>query len=303
MSIEHINCLDGMKKIPDNSIDMVCTDPPYFLDGLGNDWDKNKLDKRGSSSTVTNLPKGMKFDRNQSKKFKEFYNLISKEVFRILKPGGAFISFSSPRLYHALASSVEDQGFEIRDMLGWVYTQSQVKAFKQDHIIKNDKTRTDEQKKELIEKCSNWRTPMLKPSIEPMCLAVKPIEGRYIDNFEKYGTGLLNCSDETLVDGKFPSNIMTTQEGVLDTTVFMVKKPNKKEKGETNTHLSVKPVDLIQHLIQLFTREGATVLDPFIGSGTTAIACVRSNRQYLGFEINEEYVKISKKRLKDDRLE
>ena len=84
MSIEHSNCLDGMKKIPDNSIDMVCTDPPYFLDGLGNDWDKNKLDKRGSSSTVTNLPKGMKFDRNQSKKFKEFYNLISKEVFRIL---------------------------------------------------------------------------------------------------------------------------------------------------------------------------------------------------------------------------
>jgi DNA modification methylase len=53
----------------------------------------------------------------------------------------------------------------------------------------------------------------------------------------------------------------------------------------------------------LFTREGATVLDPFMGSGTTAIACVRSNRQYLGFEINEEYVKISKKRLKDDRLE
>ena len=83
---------------------------------------------------------------------------------------------------------------------------------------------------------------MLKPSIEPMCLAVKPIEGRYIDNFEKYGTGLLNCSEETLVDGKFPSNIMTTQEGVLDTTVFMVKKPNKKLVTEIEEKLkAMKP--------------------------------------------------------------
>ena len=116
--IEHVNCLDAMKKLPDNSIDMVCTDPPYFLDGLGDDWDKTKLDKKGSSKLVGNLPKGMKFDRKQSKNFTEFYRGISDEAFRILKPGGAFISFSSPRLYHAKTVAVEDAGFEIRDMLG-----------------------------------------------------------------------------------------------------------------------------------------------------------------------------------------
>ena len=55
-SIELINCLDGMKHLPENSVDMVCTDPPYFLDGLGNDWDKNKIDKKGASSVVGNLP-------------------------------------------------------------------------------------------------------------------------------------------------------------------------------------------------------------------------------------------------------
>ena len=74
--ILHENCLEGMKKIEDNSIDMVCTDPPYFLDGLGDDWDKKKLDVRGTSSVVGNLPKGMKFDRNQSKKFNTFYKDI-----------------------------------------------------------------------------------------------------------------------------------------------------------------------------------------------------------------------------------
>jgi site-specific DNA-methyltransferase (adenine-specific) len=294
--IELISCLDGMKKLPENSVDMVCTDPPYFLDGLGNDWDKGKLDKKGVSSVVGNLPKGMKFDRKQSKNFYNFYSEVSKEIFRVLKPGGAFVSFSSPRLYHSMTMAIEDGGFEIRDMLAWIYTQSQVKAFSQDHIIEKDKTKTREEKDNLKEVCKDWRTPQLKPAIEPMCLAVKPIEGRYIDNFEKYGTGLLNTSEETKVDGKFPSNVMTVQEGVLD-SVFLVKKPTKSEKGDFNTHLSVKPVDLIEHLIQLFTKKDAIVLDPFMGSGTTAVAAVKSNRKYIGFDINQEYVDISNKRL------
>ena len=295
-SIELINCLDGMKHLPENSVDMVCTDPPYFLDGLGNDWDKNKIDKKGASSVVGNLPKGMKFDRKQSKKFHDFYMDVSKEVFRVLKPGGAFISFSSPRLYHSMAMAVEENGFEIRDMMAWVYTQSQVKAFSQNHIIEKDKIKTREEKDNLKEMCKDWRTPQLKPAIEPMCLAVKPIEGRYIDNFERYGTGLLNTSEETRVDGKFPSNVMTVEEDVLD-KVFLVKKPTKDEKGDFNTHLSVKPVDLIQHLIQLFTKKGAVVLDPFMGSGTTAVAAVNCGRNYMGFDINEEYVEISNKRV------
>jgi site-specific DNA-methyltransferase (adenine-specific) len=295
-TIELISCLDGMKKLPENSIDMVCTDPPYFLDGLGDDWNKGKLDKKGASSVVGNLPKGMKFDRKQSRKFYEFYSEVSKEIFRVLKPGGAFVSFSSPRLYHSMTMAVEESGFEIRDMLAWVYTQSQVKAFSQDHIIEKDKTKTREQKDKLKELCKDWRTPQLKPAIEPMCLAVKPIEGRYIDNFEKYGTGLLNTSDETKVDGKFPSNIMTTQDGVLD-KVFLVKKPSKVEKGDFNTHLSVKPLELIEHLIKLFTKEESVVLDPFMGSGTTAVAAVNSNRKYMGFDINQEYIDISNKRV------
>ena len=295
------NCLELMKSIPDNSIDMVCTDPPYFLDGLGSDWSKSSLDKKGSSSTVGNLPKGMKFDRNQSKKFREFYEQVSLEVFRVLKPGGAFLSFSSPRLYHAMATAIEDVGFEIRDMIGWVYTQSQVKAFSQNHIIEKDRTRTPEQKEALRQLCENWRTPQLKPAIEPICLAVKPIEGRYIDNFEKYGTGLMNTSSETKIgEDHFPANVLTTDSVSHEVDkIFMISKPSKAEKGSYNTHLSVKPVQLIQHLVKLFTKEGATVLDPFMGSGTTAVACIHTNRRYIGYDTNEEYIQIAKQRIKD----
>lgn len=299
--ITYGECVEMMKKIPDNSIDMVCTDPPYFLDGLGNDWNKESLDNKGSSAIVGNLPKGMKFDRNQSKKFNEFYSKVSAEVFRVLKPGGAFISFSSPRLYHSMAMAVEDAGFEIRDMLGWVYTQSQVKAFSQDHIIEKDKNLTPEEKTNLKALCNNWKTPQLKPAIEPLCLAVKPIEGRYIDNFQNHGTGLMNTSDETKTGtGYFPSNIVTTDtiEETMD-KVFLVSKPTKAEKGTYNTHLSVKPVQLIGHLIKLFTKENAVVLDPFMGSGTAAVACVQSKRRYIGFDINEEYIKIAERRVEE----
>lgn len=298
-NIIHGDCVEQMKKMPANSVDMICTDPPYFLDGLGNDWNKESLDNKGSSSLVGNLPKGMKFDRNQSKKFFEFYSIVSKEAFRVLKPGGAFISFSSPRLYHSMTMAIEEAGFEIRDMLGWVYTQAQVKAFSQNHIIEKDKKLTPEEKEKLKKECENWKTPQLKPAIEPMCLAVKPIEGRYIDNFQAYGTGLMNTSEETKTgEGYFPSNIVTTDS--VDETmdkVFLIAKPTKTEKGEFNTHLSVKPVNLISHLIKLFTKEGAVVLDPFMGSGTTAVACVDTKRKYIGFEINKEYIGIAEKRI------
>ena len=297
-------CVAAMKALPSNSVDMICTDPPYFLDGLGNDWDKAVLDTKGSSSLVGNLPKGMKFDRKQSKKFREFYSTVSAEAFRVLKPGGAFLSFSSPRLYHAMATAMEEAGFEIRDMLGWIYTQSQVKAFSQDHIIEKDKKRTEAQKKALKALCDKWKTQQLKPAIEPICFAVKPIEGRYIDNFEKYGTGLMNTADETKVgEGYCPANVIVTEDvGKGLDKVFLVAKPTKAEKGVYNTHLSVKPVGLISHLIRLFTKEGAIVLDPFMGSGTAAVDCVQTKRQYIGFELSTEYIKICEKRLEELRL-
>lgn len=300
-TINLAECVEFMKKIPNNSIDMVCTDPPYFLDGLNNHWNKKSLDEKGSSTVVGNLPKGMKFDRNQSKKFCEFYIIVAREVFRILKPGGAFLSFSSPRLYHSMTMAIEDAGFEIRDMLGWIYTQSQVKAFSQDHIIDNDKNLSIEEKAELKNLCKDWKTPQLKPAIEPICFAVKPIEGRYIDNFKKYGVGLMNTSlDTKMGNSYFPSNIIVTENISEEIDkVFLIAKPKKIEKGEYNTHISVKPVNLISHLIKLFTKEGGIILDPFMGSGTTAVACIHTKRNYIGIEFNKEYITISEKRIEE----
>ena len=86
------DCLDLMKTLADNSIDAIVTDPPYGLEFMGKEWDKG----------VPAL---------------EFW----VEMLRILKPGGHLLSFSGTRTYHRMAVNIEDAGFEIRDMIEWVY--------------------------------------------------------------------------------------------------------------------------------------------------------------------------------------
>jgi site-specific DNA-methyltransferase (adenine-specific) len=77
--------------------------------------------------------------------------------------------------------------------------------------------------------------------------------------------------------------------------------PNSSSYGETS-HPTEKPLSLISWLIQTHTNEGDMILDPFLGSGTTAKACKQLNRQYIGIEINPDYVKIAQDRLKQEVL-
>jgi site-specific DNA-methyltransferase (adenine-specific) len=78
---------------------------------------------------------------------------------------------------------------------------------------------------------------------------------------------------------------------------FYCAKASKKERGEGNNHPTVKPVSLIKYLVTLVTPPDGVCLDPFIGSGTTAVACIKTNRKYIGFELSEEYCKMAEKRI------
>ena len=68
------------------------------------------------------------------------------------------------------------------------------------------------------------------------------------------------------------------------------------------THPCARPVELYSKIIRGFTNEGDTVLDPFMGSGTTAVACKQLQRNFIGFEISQKYVDIANKRLQQDTL-
>ena len=66
-------------------------------------------------------------------------------------------------------------------------------------------------------------------------------------------------------------------------------------------HPTIKPLEYIRTLIRNSSNENDVILDPFMGSGTTAIACLKENRRYIGFEINEEYYDISQKRIENEK--
>ena len=273
------DCRNVLKQLNDNSVDLIITDPPYFIDGMGDDWNKENLSKKVKKAKVVGgLPVGMKFDVEQGKKLQEFMEPICNEFMRILKPGGFCIIFSQARLYHRMAIAAENAGFEIRDMLGWKY-EGQAKAFSLNHFVKKMNL-TDEEKEKLIKEMDGWKTPQLKPQIEPMVMAQKPKEGTFIENWIKYNVGLVNTTES--LDGMFPGNIMEV---------------SKKERDEKIEHLTVKPVKLISHLVKLFSKENQIVLDAFMGSGSHGVASLQNNRKFIGMEIDKDYFEIAKNRI------
>ena len=273
------DCRNVLKQLNDNSVDLIITDPPYFIDGMGNDWNKENLSKKVKKAKVVGgLPVGMKFDVEQGKKLQEFIEPICNEFMRILKPGGFCIIFSQARLYHRMAIATENVGFEIRDMLGWKY-EGQAKAFSLNHFVKKMNL-TDEEKEKLIKEMEGWKTPQLKPQIEPMVMAQKPKEGTFIENWIKYNVGLVNTTES--LDGMFPGNIMEV---------------SKKERDEKIEHLTVRTVKLISHLVKLFSKENQIVLDAFMGSGSHGVASLQNNRKFIGIEIDKDYFEIAKNRI------
>jgi len=216
----------------------------------------------------------MKFDKSQVKNLYDFYLELSQLLFKKMKPGAYFLSFSSPRLYHAIAMSCELAGFEIRDMINWTYTQSMPKGMSVSHIIDKMKI-SEEEKIKIKEEYKNFKTPQIKSSFEPICVAMKPIgKITFIQNELNFKTGLLDFSQKVGINNdKVPANLITTEEfnDTYDKN-FLVPKPTKSEKGINNTHITVKPLALIEHLIKLFSKKNSLILDPFLGSGTTALA-------------------------------
>lgn len=156
INISCIDCIVGMKELADNSVDSVVTDPPYEIAFMGKEFDKT----------------GIAFSTD-----------LWKEVFRVLKPGGHLLSFGATRTHHRMFCAIEDAGFEIRDCLMWLYGS----GFPKSMDISKQIDDVDQTKQ-----WSGWGTA-LKPAVEPIVLARKPIAEKTVAaNVLKYGTGAIN---------------------------------------------------------------------------------------------------------------
>jgi len=419
------DCLEEMKKLEDNSVDAIVTDPPYGLSFMGKKWD---------------------------------YDVPSQEIWeeclRVLKPGGYLLSFAGTRTQHRMAVRIEDAGFEIRDMIAWVYGSGFPKSLNIGKVVdklqgnEREVTGTKEQPlmtnhygkglhnerpvKELEDTKGNspwegWGTA-LKPALEPITVARKPLSEKSVaENCLKWGVGGINIDgcrvgteemgggtmpdlrdvgamskeaigidklscgqnprpalrkEQPTYNGRFPANLIHDgsdevvglfpnsksageyKKDKLNTFIpeeamfplgyqtnayagesgsasrfFYCAKASKRERNKgcegleekeevypgintfdengnrlradgsvipplksKNNHPTVKPIALMEYLVKLVSKEGAVVLDPFAGSGSTLLACKKLNRQYIGIEREEDYVKIIKARLGEGGL-
>jgi len=131
-------------------------------------------------------------------------------------------------------------------------------------------------------------------------MAQKPTDQTYLNNMLKHEVGLLNTNIK-IGNNMYPANVFTVDSinELIDKT-FLLPKPTKKEKGDYNDHKTVKPLAICEYLIKLSAfSKNAVILDPFVGSGTTAVAAKKLGKNYIGVDSNEKYVKIAERRLRE----
>ena len=277
-NVHGIDCRLGMQELDKNAVSLVLTDPPYFMDGMGADWNTEKLNGRVKPGVVGSIPAGMKFSIEQGKDLQRFLTPIAREWMRVLRPGGFCLVFSQNRLAHRAAVALEDSGFEIRDVLLWRY-EGQAKAFTQDHFVRK-RDLPQAEKERLIRKLGGRKTPQLKPQGEMIVLAQAPREGTFVDNWDQWETGLIDVHKPLIDSEKFPG------------TVIPAKKPR-----DRYGHITAKPVDLLRHLIRIFSAPGALVLDSFAGSGSTGVAALLEGRAFVGYEIEPDMAGRAQRRI------
>lgn len=283
MNIIFGDCLEKLDELEDQSVDCIIIDPPYGISQLNKDWNCEKIEEsiaRSTISTVKKIPVGMKFNPKDSIDLGLFLGKVAGKLMRLLKPGGFCMVFSQARSVHRVAVSFEDQGFEFREQMIWDYGAGQGKAQSMNNFIKKAKYLNDQEKAYYTEKLNGLKTPQLTPTYESILLMQKPKEGTYVENYIKYGVGLVNFKEGSRKNR------------------FSHPKPNKKEREEADKHPTLKPKSLLVDLIKVFTKEGDLILDCFAGSGTTGVACLETSRDFIMIEKEEKYYKSCLERIK-----
>lgn len=270
------NCMDYLPCLPSDSIHLCVSDIPYGINLA--DWDvlhsntnsallgqspaqagKSGFKRRGKPINGWNAS-----DRQIPREYEDWCRQWTEMLFPLMKEGGSVFIFGARRTLHRAIVAFEDSGFLLRDVLAWEKTSAHHRAQSLSGLMSNRGLESEAQK------WDGWKVGNLAPIWEPIAWFFKPYKHTIIDNVLKNEVGAMNVS-ECLIDDHSPTNLLRFEQ----------------EAG-VRLHEAQKPIRLIQYLIKLTSREGQVVLDPFMGSGTTAIAARELKRNFVGFEINPE---------------
>lgn len=287
------DCIEIMQSIPSESIAGCITDPPYNYEFIGKNWDTDEIKRRtdrakkSSSTLVKNIPYGSglaggvrnkawyKKNRESIIGYQHWCEQWGKELYRITKPGALVLIFNSTRSIAQVQVSMENVGFYARDMIVWRRQSGIPKGL-------NVEKKLEKMGYENPEQWQGWHS-CLRNEWEAISVVQKPLINNYVTTLQESGVGLFKAESEN----GFQSNI--------------IENIHRDNLEEYNIHCTVKPLELIEKLVDLTmpNSEENILIDPFLGSGTTAVACKKKGIHYLGIEICEDYLDIAKRRLKD----
>lgn len=243
------DCLVGIKKIPNGSLDLIIADPPYCL---GKDYENNS-------------------DKLDSKEYLEWTYKWIDAVIPKLKESGSFYIF-----------------------LSWQYSPEIFSFIKRKMLMIN----------EII-----WdrRVPSMGGSIRKFS-SVHDNIGFFVKKNKKYFFDIDSIRipyDEKTKKARTRSIFVGKkwlEIGYNPKDIWSVSRVHA-QSPERQNHPTQKPLEIIERIIKASCPIGGIVLDPFMGTGTTAVAAINTKRNYLGFEINKNYCKLIDKRIKDNKKE
>ncbi|MBE7456491.1 MAG: site-specific DNA-methyltransferase [Planctomycetia bacterium] len=189
------DCLEVLDQLEESSVDTIITDPPYGLGFMGKDWDKIS---RGFGKT--GLRRSKPWPRLATKDvqaqvpenvLQEFHRAWASKALRVAKPGTFLLAFGGTRTFHRLASGVEDAGWQVRDCLMWLYGSGFPKSLNIAKTIRKFGNASNAQTWE------GWGTG-LKPAWEPIIVAMKPIDGTFVENAVRHDVAGLNIDDSRI---------------------------------------------------------------------------------------------------------
>ena len=260
------NCLEVLQSFPDACVDLIFTSPPY-------------ADNRRKTYNGTPI-----------KNYVEWFLPISEELFRVLKPDGSFVLNIKERAVNGERQTyVLELILEMRKQ-GWLWTEEYIWHKKNSYPGKWPNRFRDAWERCLhFTKQKNFNMFQEAVMVPMGKWAEKRLlnlgEGDHARHESRVSSGLSrNVSNWVGREKAYPTNVL-----------YMA------TESSNRNHSAAFPIDLPTWFIRLFTHEHDVVLDPFVGSGTTAIACVRTKRHFVGIELKSEYAELARQGIANEK--
>jgi len=300
-----------LSELDNNSIDAIATDPPYWISYQNHYWDNDLPDSKIWVDCLRVLKPwwfGLVFSsvrlmHRMMVALEDSWFLIKDVIF------WSYLNWM-PKTRNVWLDIDKELWIDSEKIWEYKYVQWYKKWWSDSYLSWESKNKFSPASS--LWKKYDWFWNWIKPVYEPIILIQKPIEKwlNVAKNIVKYWTWALNLEDTRIPYEEWENkvwhnphpkwrvmwNLIRTDEFNDWYDKFFLVSKVRQNKDDYNFHPTLKPVDLMQHIIKLISMEWQTILDPFMWSGSTGLACIDSLRKFVWYELDDSYFEICNKR-------